>query len=352
MQGLFVKLGHLVERWPALTLGLALLLLIGAVFGTQRLTFSSGIETFVSTKSPLYQDFKRYARDFGSDPVIVVLRGQALDDLIHSRNLEAMGELATKLEGRGDVFSILSPLTLIQESAPPGSTLSPDLVKAQLLNPGTGRIKAQFRPVLPDQRHALILISLKGDLSLEEMRHSADEVSHLVEGLSFQGVEVSLTGVPVLTSQIDDLIYSNLRRTLVLSVGLMLLVLAVFFSVRGIFLWRWLALGVMVLALAYAFGAMGWLNIPLTMATMAIFPILVGLDIDYGIQLHNRFDEEVRKGQPPPQAGRTAITYIGPAIGIALLGAACKESPVDRAAGPGFGPGRPGGGPQDRHRDR
>ncbi|MHB8963229.1 MAG: efflux RND transporter permease subunit, partial [Saccharofermentanales bacterium] len=39
-------------------------------------------------------------------------------------------------------------------------------------------------------------------------------------------------------------------------------------------------------------GFMGWVSVPVTMVSMAVFPILIGLGIDYSIQFHNRFEEE------------------------------------------------------------
>ncbi len=298
-------------------------MIIGAVFGAQRLVFASGIETFISTDSELYHSFQRYARDFGSDPIMVVLRGDTMDDLIQTPNLEAMGQLADGLQDNEAILSVLSPLTVFQETMATDAVPTPDELKDLVLDPTTGGVRPEFKSIFPDEEHTLILISLQSDISLDEMSAITDEVSGLMANITFSGVTAHLTGTPVLSSQIDDMLYSNLRNTLILSVGLMLLVLATLFSVRGIFLWRWLALGGMVISLIYAFGAMGWLNIPLTMATMAIFPILVGLGIDYGIQLHNRFDEEAGKGLSRSQAAAASVTFMGPAIGVALLAAIC-----------------------------
>jgi predicted RND superfamily exporter protein len=41
---------------------------------------------------------------------------------------------------------------------------------------------------------------------------------------------------------------------------------------------------------------MGLAGISLNMAVIAALPVLIGLGIDYAIQFHARFDEEVRKG--------------------------------------------------------
>ena len=55
------------------------------------------------------------------------------------------------------------------------------------------------------------------------------------------------------------------------------------------------------------------------MVSMAAFPILVGLGVDYSIQLHNRYDEEVRKGRSLSDAVTESLLRVGPSIGIAVV---------------------------------
>ena len=50
---------------------------------------------------------------------------------------------------------------------------------------------------------------------------------------------------------------------------------------------------------------------PMTMVSMAVFPILIGLGIDYSIQFQNRYEEE--------KSAKTTLTQIGTAVGIAVL---------------------------------
>ena len=49
-----------------------------------------------------------------------------------------------------------------------------------------------------------------------------------------------------------------------------------------------------------------------------IFPVLIGLGIDYAIQFHARFDEESRKGTLD-DAVMTTVTKTGPAVMYAML---------------------------------
>lgn len=56
---------------------------------------------------------------------------------------------------------------------------------------------------------------------------------------------------------------------------------------------------------------MGTINVPMTMVSMAVFPILIGLGIDYSIQFQNRYEEEGKVS--------TTLRQIGKAVGIAVL---------------------------------
>lgn len=47
-----------------------------------------------------------------------------------------------------------------------------------------------------------------------------------------------------------------------------------------------------LIAVVVTIGIMGWLNMGLTMVSMAVFPILIGLGIDYFIQFQTRYEEE------------------------------------------------------------
>ena len=72
----------------------------------------------------------------------------------------------------------------------------------------------------------------------------------------------------------------------------MILVLLIVFRVK----WSLLPLGIILIAVVATIGIMGWLNIGLTLVSMAVFPVLIGLGIDYAIQFQSRYTEELAGG--------------------------------------------------------
>jgi len=64
---------------------------------------------------------------------------------------------------------------------------------------------------------------------------------------------------------------------------------------------------------------MGFLKLPLTMVSIAAFPILIGLGIDYAIQFQNRIEEEFQRGESIASAAIDTIAHTAPAVLIALI---------------------------------
>ena len=93
-----------------------------------------------------------------------------------------------------------------------------------------------------------------------------------------------VTGVPVLAGDITDVLAASTLRLLLVAVAVMALVLALLFRVRP----RLLPLGLALCAAAIVFGGLALLGLPLTMASIAVLPVLLGLAVDYCVQYQAR----------------------------------------------------------------
>ncbi len=85
---------------------------------------------------------------------------------------------------------------------------------------------------------------------------------------------------------------------------------------------RLLPLGIGLAASAIAFGALALFGGTLTMAVIAGLPILIGLAVDYAIQLQARFVEARRSGSSPARAAAEAAAAGGPVVATAALATA------------------------------
>src|SRR4029077_9792950 len=87
-----------------------------------------------------------------------------------------------------------------------------------------------------------------------------------------------------------------------IAVGIMVLILLLLFRVR----WRLLPLAVILVGVLWAFGLAGYLGISLTIVTIAGLPVMLGVGIDYAIQMHARVEEEAVLGRADHPVQATA----------------------------------------------
>ena len=115
-----------------------------------------------------------------------------------------------------------------------------------------------------------------------------------------------VTGAPVVVEDLAAALTDSLLRLLVAALLVMALVLALVFRSRL----RLLPLAVALAAVAITFGLMSLLGASLTMASIAVLPVLLGLGVDYAIQYQARVEEEgdaerdARASRCPPSPPR------------------------------------------------
>lgn len=327
----FRKLGQVIEKRHLIFLILSLVLLVPTIIAASLgIEMKTGFDTFVSSDSQAYKDLNRYNEYFSSDAIVVLITGDNLIQLLEPENIAAMDFIEESMTSDNSSHSVVGPVFLLEmahlQRVLSGATDSmefptdPAELAEMIKDPETGDVASELKHVFPDRQHALISIMLNTSLTQEEQGDMVSKVEGLAASAGFNDdVSVIVSGNCAIYASIGDLMMEDMRNMLIVSIIMMLLILALIFNVRGFFAWRWLPLGVVALAIIYTFGIMGVISIPLTMVTMAAFPILLGLGVDYAIQFHNRYDEESKKGKTVAGAITESITHIGPAIGIAIV---------------------------------
>lgn len=190
----------------------------------------------------------------------------------------------------------------------PHDLTNPAWVEFLLYN-NAGDIRLPLRTFFPDDTHAQIIVRLDGNQPLDVQSNSADFVTSTVKKYSFENADTLTTGAPSLLQSINNYLKGGMLTLGAIAAAVMVLILLVLFDVR----WRLLPLGVIAVGLIWAFGTAGFLGIPLTLATIAGLPVMLGVGIDYAIQMHARVEEEAsvaRSEHPIQEAARN----LGPAL--------------------------------------
>lgn len=194
-----------------------------------------------------------------------------------------------------------------------------------------GTPKARFAYLFPTAESALIQVRLRPDLSDDERREAIALIREAVAMPQWRltgGGEYVVTGAPVVLSDLGDAISDSLVTLLVVALLVMAGVLALVFRVRPRLLPLALALG----AGGLTFGALAALGLSLTMASIGVLPVLIGLAVDYAIQFQARTREE---GSPRAAAARGGPTIVtaGAATATGFLVLALSPVPMVRQFG-------------------
>src|SRR5581483_4922518 len=166
-----------------------------------------------------------------------------------------------------------------------------------------------LRSVILDARHAQIVTRLHGNESIEAEGKASVRVQHEAAKLHLANATTVTTGASVLLKDLNDYLRGGMLTLGGIAVVIMVVILLVLFAVR----WRLLPLVVVLVGVVWAFGLAGYLGIPLTIVTIAGLPVMLGIGIDYAIQMHARVEEEVvidRAEHPIQETARN----LGPAL--------------------------------------
>ncbi|MCD9624992.1 efflux RND transporter permease subunit [Rhabdothermincola salaria] len=380
MQRLWARIGRFLVAHAGAVLIVTLLISVVLAFGATRLTFATGQDSYLNADSQVAIDNRAYQDLFGGEAMITAIAmedGGSIVDLFTAENNAEMRRIQEEVKALPGVNGAVTPLTALEWSqnlvvAPEGSDdptasvaggillgatgreTDPDAQAARLADAATtverleaageqrldnpewvrfllidnqGDIRASLRPffpVAPGQEpteanaiQAQMLTRLTGNASIEEEGEAATEVVEIVETAELSGARTLTTGGPVLLKDINDYLQGGMLVLGAIAVVVMIVVLSLAFRVR----WRLVPLLVMAIGVVWTFGLLGYTGFQLSLVTIAGLPILIGLGVEFAIQVHNRVEEELlleRASTPFVES----IRNIGPALAVATVAAA------------------------------
>jgi uncharacterized protein len=183
-----------------------------------------------------------------------------------------------------------------------GGQGAPPSMESMFLNPNSAFAKAgrqQILTVLPVRK---LVGFVPAGSAIATVRAQVAKLKALPE---FKTVKVGLTGAPVLEN--EEMSTSQKDITLATVVSLALTVVLLLLAFRGV-LNVFAAMVSLLVAISLSFGfataTVGHLNI----LSMVFAVMLIGIGIEYGIQLVLRYQEELRLGKPALEAIQTGLT--------------------------------------------
>ena len=130
---LFYKIGVRIAKTPIKMLLIFILIFAIMVSGAIRVNMATGNETLVNTDNEVYISNHEMEENFGGDAIMVLFEGEE-EKLLDVKNLEKMWNVEQRLQYNENVFSFMSPGSVIHQMADRQSTE----IKKQLLTISDG----------------------------------------------------------------------------------------------------------------------------------------------------------------------------------------------------------------------
>ena len=214
-------------------------------------------------------------------------------------------------------------------------------------NTKPGVPKSRVGYLFPSPNAALIQVRMRPGLSPAQTTRAIDLIRQATKARVFEprhGAHYVVSGVPVVANALSDAVQSAIFVLLAAALLVMAATLAFVFRTRL----RLLPLALALVAAAVTFGALSLAGGSLTMASIAVLPVLIGLAVDYAIQFQARFDERrarrrggasddreslVEDAAAAAAAGGPTIVTAGAATAVGFLVLLLSPVPMVRGFG-------------------
>lgn len=377
MEQFWRRLGFVLgKRWVVVLVAFAVVTGVLAL-GATNLEFATGQDSYLNDDSQTAIDNEQYQDAFGGETLILLF--EATDDadiagiLSRGDNVEELGRLEQELREIPEVSSVLTPLTSLtfsenittsgtgtaalssaverepdeearaRRQADLTTTLArlPAEDERELGNPtwdqfllfgnenvevtdgeaalpaGDDRVvRASLQSTFPNLQTAVGGVILEGNADLDTLSSGTEQALEVVDTADLDGFEITVTGSPVFLKEINDYLQGGMLTLGALALAVMAVILFVLFRVR----WRFLPLLSTVVGVAWGFALLGYIDVDLSLVTISGLPILIGLGIDFAIQIHNRIEEEAALDQDEHPISET-VANVAPALVAATIAA-------------------------------
>jgi predicted RND superfamily exporter protein len=285
----------------------ALILTVFLGCGATELHFQGNIAKEMPQDLPVFVLQEKIASKFRGEEFMII--AVCLDKETSAKNIPrdirdpkiiaSVVELHERLEAESSIERVQSVAPFFQQDVPDGL----EEVKKKLASvPGS---ESFFND---DFSIMLVYASPIAGLSEEKVREATDMIQNDIDAITKPaGVEYKITGMAPLIIELlrlmrEDMVFTTLVAAIIIF-GLLALLERSFTKGFLVFL-------PLIFAITWTFGTMGFLGIPVSISTVMIGSVIIGLGVEYGIFMVSRYYEE-RRGKSTRDALIIAVSNIG-----------------------------------------
>jgi len=316
LKSILRKIGELQAKHASLIFALAIVLSSIVALGIPKIRIQTDLSKELPKGIPTIELQEKIGEKFGgSDSFIIVVQvdpdAQAENKVIDIRDprvLEMIAELHGLLEKEPEVSQAFSPAPILAFTGIPKDLESSKRLLAQIPE------AQQFF----NRDFTATVVFAYADLGARE-----EKVQQFVSAINEDiasvrkppGIKMSITGTPVMRSTLLGLLVRDAGFTMALSGAIIFAILLV---LHRPFTKALLIFFPLVGGLIWLLGTMGWLGIPLSIATVGIGAMVFSLGVEYGVFVVERYEEERKRGKNQLEA----LTTVMPGVGLAIFGSA------------------------------
>ncbi len=285
----------------------ALILTVFLGYGATELQFQGDIAKEMPQDLPVFVLQDKIASKFkGAETMIIAVclneetgAKNIPRDIRDPRVIASVVELHERLEAESAIESVQSVAPLFSQSVPEDI----EGVKRVLDSvPGAERLFNRDFSIM------LVYTSTTAGLSEEKVEEVANIIQKDVDSITKPaGVEYKITGMAPMIIELLKLMREDMVFTTLLAAVIIFVFLAV---LERSFTKGFLVFLPLIFAITWTFGTMGFLEIPVSISTVMVGAVIIGLGVEYGIFMVSRYYEE-RERYAPVESLKIAVSNIG-----------------------------------------
>src|SRR3979490_3367316 len=339
------RIGLIAVRAPVVSCLILLALVIGAVFGIQRIKIDDSLSQLFRSNSKEYRQYEEVTKRFPSSEydVLVVVEGKTL---LRRDNLEKVRDLVTDLQlvpGTRGLISLFSarqapapgklPAALFPSELPEGADYDKFIETVKTNEIIRGKLLSE------DGTLALIVLSLDpaivGNNKLTKVVGDIRKI--MADDLKGSGLNAQLSGVPVMQLEIRNAVKRDGLTYNILGILAGCIIAIIFFRKISFMV---VAAFPPIIAIVLALGGLGWANFNLNMFLNVMTPLIMVISFSDSMQLTFAARDRLIAGQDKYTAFKNAVLVVGPACvlthgtaGISFIALPFSDSDLIRKFG-------------------
>jgi predicted RND superfamily exporter protein len=339
------RIGLIPMKAPILSCIVLVGLIIGAIFGIDRIKIDDSLSQLFRSNSKDYKQYEAETKRFPATEfdVLVVVEGKTL---LSRPNLEKLRDLVTDLqlvEGTRGIISLFSarqapapgklPAALFPSELPEGAEYAKFIETVKTNEIIRGKLLSE------DGTLALIVLSLEPEVvASNKLTKTIGDIRKLMkDDLAGSGLNAELSGVPVMQLEIRNAVERDGLTYNILGILAGCIIAIVFFRKISFMI---VAAFPPLIAILLALGGLGWAHFNLNMFLNVMTPLIMVISFSDSMQLTFAARDRLIAGQDKFTAFKNAVLVVGPACvlthgtaGISFIALQFSDSDLIRKFG-------------------